>query len=135
MISPFRPTVTDLFEFYQDKMMQRGLSRIEIVKNYPKWCFSQQREALKLAFSFDANLIRLAPYSKSPPPDYEYRPLTYTQAMKHLRENGGWFGWRGNDRFAHLDFDSLELTPELERLAYRTLTTATPNGYTFTVRE
>ncbi len=126
-VTRFVPTENLLFEYYQ-RVLKLPF------KLYQTWLYNQRRELVEFAIDFGFDLIMLAEKSKAPPPTYNSEPLTLEQALQHIH-NGGNLGVRGNKQLVLLDYDSKELTPELEWLASKTLTIMTPNGWTFITLE
>lgn len=134
----FIPTENELLEYYESKNLPFPM--------YRTWLHSQLNDVLRFAFAFDMNLLPLRPYSKTPPINYPYDPLTYNQAYSHLRGNNenqtyfGNFGIRGAGQdsvpsYVLIDYDQKELTPALEKLVRRNLSIMTPNGWAFITRE
>lgn len=136
-VERFVPTENELFEY----AINHGVP----FKDYRTWLYGQLRDVLKLAFELDVNLIPLSPYSKAPNKRFPFEPLTYEQALEFLHESETQlrFGWRGvakdskTLRFALLDYDKRELTPELEYLVAKkkVLAIMTPNGWSFPTLE
>jgi len=142
MIERFVPSIpSGLYEYYFATGESRGLSRGQLQKGFNAWSWRNKRDLIRLAINgFDFDLIKLGFYSKAPIPNFNAKPLSYLQAMRYIRDEqhwdaGLWFGLRGSKRYINLDYDSITLTPELERLCSKTWTTFTPSGITFVVRE